>query len=275
MPIEHLPWLIPAMEEAYSHREQLASTWEKILAWLLGQKRTIAITGTPGVGKSVLFEYLTDQAFERNHPLPPQPSTHAETHKVLAPGKRIILTTIPGQQTVRRFQATAEMFSGGDPVAGVIHVAANGFASLRNDHVKQELIASGIDNVDKYRAFQMQNEIDDLKATCQLIVDSAVKHKKLIWLFVAVSKCDLYVPSLKTVESYYSPVAQNAFVGELKRLEKQLGTLLFQWDAMPVCGALEDFHWNGTTVPSKLHVTQRDKLITQLLKRIEVECAAE
>jgi putative protein kinase ArgK-like GTPase of G3E family len=112
-PIEHTSWVIPAIEGAYKHRDEIVPLWEKIDAFLLGKKSRIAITGMPGVGKSVLLEHLTGEAYERNHPMPEQPSPNAETGRILARKKRILLSTIPGQETGARYEAAEKVSSRG------------------------------------------------------------------------------------------------------------------------------------------------------------------
>src|SRR5258706_14585060 len=129
MPIEHTTWALPAIKEAYDHREQLLSLWETLIAHLLGKKSLIAITGMAGIGKSVLLEPLTGEAYRRDHPLPLQPSPSEEEGKILAHKKRIRLITIPGQETNSRYKAAIATFEGKKPLSGVIHVVANGYAS--------------------------------------------------------------------------------------------------------------------------------------------------
>lgn len=273
MAIEHAAWVLPTIEGAYKHREELASGWEKIIAHLVGVKSQIAITGMAGVGKSVLFEHLTGAAYERDHPMPPQPTRVVEKGRILARKKRIYLTTIPGQLTDFRYIDSQEAFEGKRPVVGVIHVTANGFATNRKPSIRADLIKSGVKTVHQYQAHQIQQEVEDLKTACEMIRRSSLKHRKRIWMVVAVTKCDLFASDLELVESYYSPHGKNPFVDELKTLEAQLGTLFFSWDAVPVCASLEDFDWNGYLVQSTLKPAQQNQLIGRLLKRIEQDCA--
>jgi GTPase SAR1 family protein len=274
MPLEHVGWVLPTIEAAYRHREDLDSLWERLISYLLGKRSQIAITGMSGVGKSHLFEYLTGEAYERNHEAPPQPSPMAEKGKIQARKKRILITTIPGQTSFdQRLIDSQKVFEAKRPTVGVIHVTGNGFAKTRQRSVQEELIEKGIETIQQFQTYQKEEEIKDLKSTCEMIKRSHVKHRKRIWMFVAATKCDLYASDLRTVEDYYSPHAQNAFVAELKALQHELGTLTFSWDSIPVCTTLEDFVWNGATVPSTLKPWQRDHLVSALLKRIEQECA--
>jgi hypothetical protein len=134
-------------------------------------------------------------------------------------------------------------------------------------------VAAGIKTLEDYRTSQLQEEISDLKATCQMIVRTVRKHRDPIWMFVASTKCDLYAGDLNRVEDHYSPYGKNDFVRQLNSLQGQIGSLYFTWDALPVCGSLEDFEWNGELLPSALKPSQRDQLVTNLLRKIERACA--
>lgn len=67
MPVEHSPWLLPLAESAYKHREEIGGAWRRLSAVLLGEKRVVAFTGCAGVGKTVLLDYLTQDAYEQSY----------------------------------------------------------------------------------------------------------------------------------------------------------------------------------------------------------------
>jgi GTPase SAR1 family protein len=272
MPIEHAGWVIPAVKEAYKHHEEFATAWEKIISFFKGKKSRIAITGMPGVGKSVLLEHLTGSAYRRNYEKPEQPSVHKETGNISARKKRLVLTTVPGQESGARYVALSELFESKKPVLGVVHVVANGFASIRLKSAQEHLVAAGMKTINDYRQHQLEAEIEDLRATASWIVGSVRKHHEMLWMLVVASKCDLYADNLDATEKYYSPYGHNGFVQQLELLKEKLGTLSFSWASLPVCATLEDFTWNGQTVKSQLQQQQRDQLITNLLRRIESAC---
>ncbi len=274
MPIEHASWVIPAIEEGYKHKDEILSVWEKITSYLLGKKSLIGITGMPGIGKSVLLEHLTGEAYERGHPLPVQPSPTSEEGKVLAPKKRIRLVTIPGQEIGARYEAATRIFEGKQPISGVLHVAANGYATLRSKPARSALQKRGVDSIQKYREYMLLQEIADLRRSCSLVQRSILKHHKPIWMIVVSTKCDLYSDDLDAAENYYSPYGNNEFVNELNALSESVGSLNFNWDSVPVCAILEDMEWAGHTIPSKLKSSQRDQLITGLLRRVDRNCAS-
>jgi GTPase SAR1 family protein len=273
MPLEHASWVLPAIEAAIKHPDELLSVWEKINAYLLGKKSLIGITGMPGIGKSVLLEHLTGEAFALGHPLPVQPSPNSEEGKVLSHKKRIRLVTIPGQENRERFNAATRVFEGKKAVAGVLHVVANGYATVRNKPFRAALVKSGVQSVRQYRDYNLKEEIADLRRTCAMVQRSILKHHESVWMIVVATKCDLYSDELDAAESYYSPYGNNEFVKELNALSEAVGSLNFNWDSVPLCASLEDAEWNGQIVPSSFKQSQRDQLITALLRRIDRNCA--
>ena len=265
-------WIVPVAKEGFKHREELLSFWEKISAKLLGAKSEIVITGMAGAGKSVLLEHLTGQAYERSRPLPLQPSPAAERGKVLAPGQQIRLMTIPGQEIAARFEAEVQAFVSKKTITGVIHVVANGFETTRVATARRALIEAGLTTIQQYREQMLEREVEDLRRTCGFLKQCIMRHHKPVWMLVVASKCDLFTSELAQAEDYYSPAAKNPFVSELSALSQAVGSLQFSWSAMPACGSLEDFEWNGETAPSTLKSPQRDALISDVLRRVEASC---
>lgn len=274
-PIEHTGWILPAVEEGFKHPKEILSLWEKIIAYLAGKKSLIVITGMPGIGKSVLSEHLAGDAYERGHENPLQPSPSVEESKIIERKKRIKIVTIPGQVAGPRLDALDDLIEGSQLITGIVHVVANGFAKTRSSGSEPALVEQvKLDTLAKYRAYQLQQEITDLALTCEFAQRAIRKQERHIWMLVAVTKCDLYANEIAAAEQYYSPFGQNAFVEQLVRLQATVGKMNFGWDSIPVCGCLEDFTWNKEVVPSGLKISQRDKLVLGLLKRIESACGA-
>ena len=66
------PWVIPAAKLALDPNTQNAvkKAWNSVLNALLGRESTIAFTGMSGIGKTVLFDYLTGEAFRPGYQPP-------------------------------------------------------------------------------------------------------------------------------------------------------------------------------------------------------------
>ena len=233
------------------------------------------ITGMPGVGKSVPYDDLIGNAYERGHEPPAQPSEIKDEGKLLEHKKRIRIVGIPGQLAGPRLDTMDELIEGSQAITCIVHVVANGFAKTRSAAAEAALIKDAkLDTIARYRQNQLQEEIFDLQTTCQFALRAIRKHQKHVWMLVAATKCDLYSDTLAAAEQYYSPHGSNPFIDELKKFQRLVGQMLFNWDSVPVCAALDDFSWNQAVVPSKLKASQRDKLVIGLLRRIESACAS-
>jgi hypothetical protein len=261
-------WVLPAVKEAWKHREEILGLWQRVAARLFGSNRKIAFTGMPGAGKTVLFDYITAQAFKAGYS-PPQTSRAAEKGKIWAPRKEVGLVVVPGQDSPPRLRATDALFSGDDAVDGVVHVVCNGFAAVRSIEARQILVNHGIATVESFVAEHRKLELNDLKNTCELIRHSFRRRGRPSWMVVAVSKVDLYHDTIGDAAAYYSPGADSEFVRCISELEHHIGTDNFRWTAHPVCGWLEDFSWNGEQVLSSIKPQARDHYLAGLTETID------
>jgi GTPase SAR1 family protein len=272
MALEQGSWLLPLAKEAYERREDIAGAWEKLSAWLLGEKKTIAFTGCAGVGKTVLVDYLTQDAYQQSYH-PPDQSQKEEKGNLSAPRKRIRLVTIPGQSSGPRFEAFKKLISDDDTVDGIVHVVANGFASTRDNTAKQILIHDqNLQTIEEYRRAQRIIEVDDLRRTCDFIRQSHQRHHRPNWLIVAVGKLDLYYNQLDAARLEYSPFGKSEFATILNELRDDVGKNFFRWDAAPVCGWLEHFEWNLETTECRLLPDQRDHYVATFAKKLTTFC---
>lgn len=272
MPVENSAWVIPVIKEAYDHRKEILSTWERISAALFGKKRRVIFTGMPGVGKTVLLDHLSGKAFNQGYQ-PPLTSTVVEAGKMRTRKERVRISVIPGQEAASRLVALNELFLGKKPVDGVVHVVANGFITLRGSATERALVEEGkLTTIDQYRAHQLRQELQDLEATCQIVRQSLLKHHKPTWMLIAVSKADLFYESVRQAENYYSPGGSGQFVDRLRRLQDQVGRDNFTWDAAPVSTWLEDFEWNKEKRLSILKTNDRDYLVASFAKQLERFC---
>lgn len=269
---EGFSWVLPAAAEAYANREQIAKLWHRLAALLLGRKKSIALTGLAGVGKTVLLDHLTGTAFKAGY-TPPGQSKAKETGKVHRQGKRLSLSAVPGQESAPRLEATDDLF-GENAVDGVIHVVANGFTDIRNEVAKEALIKQGnLVTLADFRKAQLENELTDLDKTCELIRKSIRTTKRPQWMLVVADKVDLYYDAIGAAETYYSPHGQSEFTKRLQALQGQVGSDSFEWEALPACAWLENFTWNKEEAVSRLKPKERDFYIGQLLRQVEAYCA--
>ncbi|HLN26717.1 MAG TPA: hypothetical protein VK395_03175 [Gemmataceae bacterium] len=185
-------WIAPVFT-AYENRTTISEFLSAGLNLFLGQRTAIAITGVAGVGKTVLLDYLCGKGYHAQYKVPPQ-SQKLERPKLRNSGKRLSFLIVPGQLDAGpRGEALDKVFRNKKCVHGIIHVAAYGYASVRGESSRRILLEDlEIDDIEKYRAYHLEQEIRELQETCRAIVDSHRKRHTPSWLLLAVDKVDLY-----------------------------------------------------------------------------------
>lgn len=267
-----LPVTVAGAKAAYENRKEIPGLFERITVRLMGKKREIAFTGRPGVGKSVLFDYLRHKAEARDYKLPP-PSESVEMARIKAPGIRVNLSVIPGDHSSPRREALLDLFNPKNPVHGVIHVVADGFTEIRGQYSPEVVAEMGkLTSVEQFRNRQKRLELEDLDETCEAIRAAIRRAKEPSWMIVAVTKIDLYYSEMVAARNYYSPSSKGAFAKRLRRLQSQVGSDNFRWTAVPVCAELKDFSWNGQVVSSTLDERTRDEYIQDFSNTLERYC---
>jgi hypothetical protein len=201
MPAEHATWLLPVAREAYKNRKEIAGAWERFTNWLFGEKRIIAFTGCAGIGKTVLLDHLTGDAYKRGYH-PPDESQESERGKISEQRKRIHLVTVPGQNSGPRYEAFNTLITDRETIDGVVHVVANGFASMRSETAKEILQRDqNIQTIEAYRQAQLKIELEDLQHTCEFIRRSHQRHHRPPWLLIAVAKLSTFVANAESAFS--------------------------------------------------------------------------
>jgi GTPase SAR1 family protein len=265
-------WVLPARQEAYKRREEIQAGWAAIQTWVKGQKKTIVMTGGAGVGKSVLLDHLSGDAYKQGYK-PPTTSQTVESKKAPANRQRIFISALPGQDSPRRFEGIQALFRGKTGVDGVIHVVGNGFTTIRNQSGRESLVRDkGLTTLHAFRQFQRAEDLRDLSDISVALRDSINKHRKPAWMIVAVNKMDLFYDDGEISEAarYYSPEGSSEFSERIETLRRQVGTDNFRWTALPVCGWLEDFTWNGETQTSILKPNQRDHFLSVFMEQLDI-----
>lgn len=270
MVVENWSWILPVAKEAYENREEVANTWDKLRKFFDGKETAIAVTGLPGSGKSLLCDYLTGKAYQRDYQKPGK-SEKLEKGKVSTKNLTIRLATVPGQDSPPKFQALDELFDQDTPIDGVIHVVANGFTNVRSTFGQELLTRKNALTI--YRKSQFEQEIEDLSHICELIRKSIRRSGKPKWLLVAVTKIDLYYDDIETARDRYYHGGSD-FIERIQKLSNQVGSDNFVWDAFPVCSSLDDFVLGKETVVSKFKEDQRNYYIRNFLQKIKALCEA-
>jgi hypothetical protein len=186
---------------------------------------TVAVTGMTGVGKTQLADRLArrttgDEAAEVGSAVMERRTRRsARLH-----GFRFLV--VPGDNAATRLGALDEVFHD-EPVDGVIHVVANGYATPRRT-------AGTSGTATATREDQLAAELEDWAITSHRIASMAVRRDKPVWLVIAVTKADLYADELDDVVHYYSPGSGSPFGNKVDELRALAGGAKLSVDVLPV-----------------------------------------
>lgn len=185
----------------------------------------VAVTGMTGVGKSQLVDRLTRRT--SGDGVAEVGSAVMERRTRRSPrlqGFRFLV--VPGDNAATRLGALDEVFHD-EPVDGVIHVVANGYATPRRT-------AGTTGAATATRKEQLAAELEDWTITSHRIASMAVRRDKPIWLVIAVTKTDLYPDEVEEAVHYYSPGSGSPFGDKVDALRALAGGAKLSIDVLPV-----------------------------------------
>jgi hypothetical protein len=262
------PWTLPtAGLQIYKSRSEIASVLAKINNRLRGEKAIIAVTGMPGVGKTVLVDHLAGAGLKDSY-RPPGKSRGVERGLRRAKGLRLNFRTIPGQVSPIRIQGLDDLFNAKRPVAGLIHVVANGYSDIRAEFARAQLEREM--SLEDFRTAQFQAEIHDLETTLSYARGAMARGHRPFWVLVAVNKVDLWSSDEAVAEArrrYTDPAGE--FATAIGSFVNQVGSDNVQWEALPVSTWSSAFRWGDQQVPSMLDREVQLQTLGQLAHAIE------
>lgn len=191
---------------------------------------TVAVTGMTGVGKSQLADRLSRRTSGEGHAEVGSAVMERRTRRS-ARLKGFRFLVVPGDNAATRLGALDEVFHD-EPVDGVIHVVANGYATPRRT-------AGTTGSAEASREEQLAAELEDWTITAHRIASMAVRRERPVWLIIAVTKADLYAERLDEVVRYYSPGSGSPFGDKVDELRALAGGARLSVDVLPV-SALSD-----------------------------------
>jgi hypothetical protein len=219
---------------------------------------TVAVTGMTGVGKTRLADRLSRRASAEGGGQDVGSAVMERRTRRNAKLRGYRFRVVPGENAATRLGALDEVFHD-EPVDGVLHVVANGYATpRRTGGTSGSALAS--------REEQLAAELEDWSITAHRIASMAVRRERPTWLVVAVTKADLFADDIEAAVHYYSPGSGTPFGDKLDELRALAGGAKLSIDVLPVCA---QGGGRRPADPSRLS----DKECTDLLGRLELRLA--
>ncbi len=217
----------------------------------------VAVTGMTGVGKTRLADRLSRRASAESGGAEASEVGSAVMERRTRRNAKLRgyrFRVVPGENAATRLGALDEVFHD-EPVDGVLHVVANGYATPRRRGGTSGTGAAS-------REEQLVAELEDWSITAHRIASMAVRRDRPTWLVVAVTKADLFADDIDAAVHYYSPGSGTPFGDKLDELRALAGGAKLSIDVLPVCA-----RGGGRKAPMP------DKVCTDLLGRLELRMA--
>lgn len=249
-------------------REPIGAMWRRIAERLFGRRQTIAFTGMAGVGKSVLLDYLSEEARTADYEAPAGPSAKVEEGRFSVDALRASVRVLPGQSGPQRLDALEDLIEQGT-VDGVIHLVANGLAVVRDPTRRHAYAQRGIATVDQLRAVHLQEELREFEEVAAAIRKARRNGARPQWMVVAVSKLDLCPAAREPLLAWYEHDPRSPFARARTAFQAGVGGDAFTTVTRPLAVRLEDFEWEGQRVATSMEEATRDRLLRELLETVE------
>lgn len=207
----------------------VASAPAQLTSFLRSRYPSVAVTGMSGVGKTQLIDRLAGHSTGEGVTEVGSAVLERRTQRE-AKMRGFRFRVVPGENAATRLSAIDEVFHD-EPVSGVLHVVANGYATPRR-FAGSTRAAQPAD-----REAQLAAELEDWSITSHRIASMAIRRDTPTWLIIAVSKVDLYPQQIDQVVQYYSPDSGSPFAEKVEALRNLTGAAKLSIDVMPVCSA--------------------------------------
>ncbi|KAB1988310.1 hypothetical protein [Streptomyces triticiradicis] len=176
-------------------------------------RHTIAFTGEPGAGKTMLFQALSEGGVRLGGQETRKSLVPELGHSNLVLGSlriRVSALVVPGQVAQERDRAMTSILSEHTSPTGIIHVVCWGHNKVwnrPNQNVMERAArdSSGALTPEAIRAWHLEKELADFETLCERINETRAAQRSLRWMIVAVSKADLFWDRIDDARDYYVP----------------------------------------------------------------------
>jgi hypothetical protein len=220
--------------------DNVRSRWEMIRHAVDGRNRTsktgailgkgqvslalnpVAITGEPGAGKTVLYDALIRaiRTGDSDSVRSPDSEQHRATFRSGSRRAKASVVVIPGQQSEEREHALSVTMSGTASPHGIVHVvcwghnrvwhgagerAIEGALLARDANFGQTNRGEAMEPLqEQVRKWHLTKEVEDFGVLVEGITQQRYA-RRLRWMIIAVTKCDLYWDRIEQARDYYIP----------------------------------------------------------------------
>ncbi|UUZ44657.2 GTPase domain-containing protein [Janibacter limosus] len=191
-----------------------------------GRFPAVAVTGMTGVGKTCPADRIARRTSVESTVEVGSATMERRTRRS-AKGRGFRFRVVPGDNAATLPGALDEVFHD-DPVDGILHVVANGYATPRRP-------AGTTGTAVATREEQLAAELEDWTITSHRIASMALRRDRPVWLVIVVTKADLFPDDLDEAVRYYSPGSGSPFAAKLDELRSLAGGARLSVDVLPMC----------------------------------------
>jgi hypothetical protein len=171
----------------------------------------VAITGEQGAGKTVLYAALAQaiRIGDKDSTRSPDIEKRRAVFRLGSRRAQVSVVVIPGQASEERERGLSATMGGTASPHGMIHVVCWGYNKTWQRRGQREIdLALDAEDPDfdqeSVREWHLRKEAEDFRDLCERIIDQRAA-KRLRWMLIAVTKCDLYWDRIDLARDHYIP----------------------------------------------------------------------